>query len=128
MHLAGSASRTIDGQQNPTHDRRKGRSVVASDSDDPVDRIGQMIVSARSMQNERAIAGDKARENEIFVWQAKHKLELEDRTTQRKHQQDMMQSQQKFMLDIISAISPPGGDGTECPHITFMLHRAENLT
>jgi hypothetical protein len=53
MHLAGSALRTIGGQQKPTHGRRKGRPVIASDSDDPVDRIGQMIVSARAMQNER---------------------------------------------------------------------------
>jgi hypothetical protein len=77
MHLAGSASRTIGGQQKPTHGRRKGRSVVASDSDDPVDRICQILVSARAMQNERAIATE-------------HKLELEDRGTQYKNQQDMM--------------------------------------
>jgi hypothetical protein len=52
-----------------------------------------MLVSARAMQNERAIAADKARENEIVVRQAEHKLELEDRATQRKHQQDMLQAQ-----------------------------------
>jgi hypothetical protein len=68
MHLAGSASRTIGGQQKPTHDRRKGRPVVASDSDDPVDRIGQILVSTPAMQNERTITTDKARENEIVVW------------------------------------------------------------
>jgi hypothetical protein len=120
MHLAGSASRTIGGQQKPTHGRRKGRPVITSDSDDPVDRIGQMIVSARAMQNERAIAADKARENEIVVRQAEHKLELQDRATQRKHQQDMIQTQQKFMLDIISVISPVGGSGRECPDITYL--------
>ena len=128
MHLAGSASRTIGGQQKPTHGRRKGRSVVASDSDDPVDRICQMLVSARAMQNERAIAADKARENEIVVRQAEHKLELEDRATQRKHQQDMMQAQQKFMLDIISAIRPAGGSGREFPDITYLYYSVENLT
>ena len=127
MHLAGSASRTIGGQQKPTHGRRKGRPVVASDSDDPVDRIGQMIVSARAMQNERAIAADKARENEIVVRQAEHKLELEDRATQRKHQQDMMEAQQKFMLDIISAMRPPGGSGTECPHITYFCYTVPRI-
>jgi hypothetical protein len=42
-----------------THDRRKGRSVVVSDSDDPVDRICQMLVSVRAMQNERGISTDK---------------------------------------------------------------------
>ncbi len=94
--------------------------MVASDSDDPVDRICQMLVSARAMQNERAIAANKARENEIVVRQAEHKLELEDRTTLRKHQQDMMQAQQKFMLDIISVIRPPGDSGREFPDITCL--------
>ncbi len=128
MHLAGSASRTIGGQQKPTHDRRKGRSVVTSDSDDPVDRICQMLVSARAIQNERAITTDKARENEIVVRQAEHKLELEDRVTQRKHQQDMMQVQQKFMLDIMSVIRPAGGSGSQFPDITYLYYSVENLT
>jgi hypothetical protein len=74
--MPGSGSRTIGGHQKPTHDRRKGRPVVTSDSDDPVDRIGQMIVSDQAMQNERTITVDKARENEIAVRQAEHKLEL----------------------------------------------------
>ena len=127
MHLAGSASRTIGGQQKPTHGRRKGRSVVASDSDDPVDRICQMLVSARAMQNERAIAADKARENEIVVRQAEHKLELEDRATQRKNQQDMMQAQQKLMLDIISAIRPAGGSGRQFPDITYLYYNINKM-
>ncbi len=55
MNLVGSLSRTIGRQKKPTHGRRKGQSMVASDSDDPVDRICQMLVSARAMQNERAI-------------------------------------------------------------------------
>ncbi len=97
-----------------------GRSVVASDSDDPVDRICQMLVSARAMQNERTITSDKTFENEIVVRQAEHKLELEDRVTQRKHQQDMMQAEQKFMLDIISVIRPAGDSGREFPDITYL--------
>ena len=80
------------------------------------------------MQNERAIAADKARENEIVVRQAEHKLELEDRATQRKHQQDMMQAQQKVMLDIISVIRPAGGSGREFPDITYLYYSVENLT
>jgi hypothetical protein len=87
-----------------------------------------MLVSSRAMQNERAIAADKARENEIVVRQAEHKLELEDRATQRKHQQDMMQTQQKFMLDIISTIRPAGGSGREFPDITYLYYSVENLT
>ena len=87
-----------------------------------------MLVSTRAMQNERAIASDNARENEIVVRQVEDKLELEDRSTQRKHQQDMMQAQQKFMLDIISAISPAGGSGREFPDITYLYYSVENLT
>jgi hypothetical protein len=80
------------------------------------------------MQNEGAIAADKARENEIVVRQAEHKLELEDRATQRKHQQDMMQAQQKFMLDILFATRPAGGSGREFPGITYLYYSVENLT
>jgi hypothetical protein len=80
------------------------------------------------MQNESAITADKARENEIVVRQAEHKLELEDRANQRKHQQDMIQSQQKFMLDIISANRPAGGSGREFPDITYLYYSVENLT
>ncbi len=80
------------------------------------------------MQNERVIAADKACENEIVVRQAEHKLQLEDRATQRKHQQDMMQAQQKFMLDILSVIRSAGGSGREFPEITYLYYSVENLT
>ena len=72
------------------------------------------------MQNERTITPDKTRENEIVVWQVEHKLELEDRGTQLRHQHDMIQAQQKLMFDIISVIRSAGGSGRECPDITYL--------
>jgi hypothetical protein len=100
---------------------------VESDSDDPVDRIGQMIVSDRAMQNERTITVDKARENENVVRQAEHKFELQDRATQRNHQQDMIQDQQKFMFDIISVIRATGGSGRECADITYLYYTGSRI-